>query len=171
MIPHSVIEKAILEKVKFWLEAGRQRIDDLHVIPAKSLCCPAASDDHGDRVFAVFNEERRAFDFLANPVVLSHEIKELLELNEFTKKNRLAGKCLTSGCEYWQEACRLGDFVSQVSVSVGCSAGACAISETCRWRAENGPRICGACAYMRNLPVNSGSMDQLQTTRDNATTE
>ncbi len=146
-------ETQLLEFLAQWNHMGRPEIEGLGSTEVFGLSCPAASDTHGDKVFAVFDENIGELKYFSEAIVLPEIAKENLDMNRFTEKNRLVGKCHTTGCQHWQGACRLGFFVSKVKVEVTNKSHQCAIAEECRWLTENGPSICDACAFMRNLPL------------------
>ena len=160
MIHHTVVESQLLELLSDWIEKGSPSLEDLGKISSAALNCPAASNSHGDQVFAVFNETASEMQYLSVALDVPEILKENLDMNDFALKNRLAGKCFTSSCQHWEGACRLGYFVSKVSVSIRATSQHCAIEDTCRWRKENGPNICGACAFVRNLAIPPVSRNQ-----------
>lgn len=162
----TAVETEVLERVVRWFEAGRPEIDGLSTAPAAMLRCPSASNSHGDEVFAVFDDADNEIRFLPEPIDVPDVLGSVLDLDEFAAKNRLAGWCLTSGCEYWQSACRLGHLVNQVTVSVRPTPSACAIIDTCRWRREQGVEVCGPCAAIRNLPLNLQTRPDAQAIAD-----
>lgn len=160
MIHHTVVESQLLELLSDWIEKGSPSLEGLGKISSAALNCPAASNSHGDQVFAVFNETASEMQYLSVALDVPDILKENLDMNDFALKNRLAGKCFTSSCQHWQGACRLGYFVSKVSVSIRATTQHCAIEDTCRWRKENGERICTTCAFVRNLPVQITNLNQ-----------
>ena len=150
MVPTST-ESAVTESLSRWLKNGRPNIDGIGSTKDVGLSCPAASEDHGDAVFAMFDEESKVLTFLSELIEIPEIVKENLDLHRFSKENRLVGKCYTTGCHHWQGACRLGYFVS--SVTVRSRPNQCAITDSCRWLRENGPAVCGPCAQVRNVIV------------------
>ena len=149
----TAIETDVARRVANWFEAGLPDIVGLSTAPGATLRCPSASNSHGDEVFAVFDDSADELRFLSEPIDVPDVLRLVLDLDDFSFKNRLAGWCLTSGCHYWQGACRLGHFVNQTSVSVRPASSHCAITETCRWRREHGAHVCAPCSGIRNLPV------------------
>jgi len=153
MIRFTETERVLIKRVSEWVDNGRVRSEGLRRIKQDVLSCPSASNFHGDSVFAVFDEEVGALRYLSNGVNVPDIAKNLLDMNAFSLKNRLEGKCVTSSCHYWQGACQLGFFVSEVEVRNRIEPQKCSIRDTCRWIQENGARVCGSCAFVRNLPV------------------
>lgn len=160
MIQLTVAEYQLLELLADWVEKGKPNLIGLGKTSAMLLSCPAASNSHGEKVFAVFNENTSQMKYLSATTDVPEILKETLDMNEFALKNRLAGKCFTASCQHWQGACRLGYFVSKVSVSPRVTSRHCAIEDTCRWRKENGEKTCTTCAFVRNLPVHTTSINQ-----------
>ena len=158
MIQVTETERQLIERVSEWVEGGRASNEGLRRIKQNALSCPSASNSHGDKVFAVFDESAGELRYLPNAVNVPEVAKSLLDMDAFALKNRLEGKCITSSCHYWQGACHLGFFVSEVQVQVRVETQHCSIRDTCRWIKENGPEICGSCAFVRNLPVQSVSI-------------
>jgi hypothetical protein len=153
MVHKTETERQLIQRVSEWVNNGRVRSEGLACIKQDALSCPSASNSHGDRVFAVFDEDAGELRFLPNAVNIPEIAKSLLDMDAFALKNRLEGKCVTSACHYWQGACQLGFFVSQVDVLPQVETQQCSIRDKCRWIKENGPGICGTCAFVRNLPV------------------
>ena len=147
------VESQVIKSILAWVEVGNPNLHGLGRTKQTSLSCPSASNSHGDKVFAVFDESVDELRYLPVAVEVPEIVKTTLDMDDFALKNRLEGKCVTSSCGYWQGACRLGHFVSKVEVAVQITARQCAIKDTCRWIKENGPKICGTCAFVRNLPV------------------
>jgi hypothetical protein len=141
------------ESVLAWRKSGSPRLDGLKRTAKTSLSCPSASNFHGDKVFAVFDEAAGELRYLPAAVEVPEIVKTTLDMDEFALKNRVEGSCLTSSCSYWRGACQLACFVSKVEVSVRGTSQNCAIKDTCRWLEENGPKVCAACAFVRNLPL------------------
>ena len=147
------VESQIIKSILAWAEDGSPNLDGLGRQKQTRLRCPSASNSLGDKVFAVFDESVNELRYLPVAVEVPEIVKTTLDMDDFALKNRLEGKCVTSSCGYWQGACRLGHFVSKVEVAVQITSRQCAIKDTCRWIKENGPKICGTCAFVRNLPV------------------
>ena len=157
MVHKTETERQLIQRVSEWVNNGRVRSEGLTCIKQDALSCPSASNSHGDRVFAVFDEDASELRFLPNAVKVPEIVKSLLDMDAFALKNRLAGKCVTSSCHYWHGACHLGFFVSEVKVELRDRAKTqrCSIRENCRWIKENGAAVCGSCVFVRNLPVES----------------
>lgn len=153
MITQTLVESQLRKTVSEWMDNGRPSIDGLGRATKTVLSCPSATNSHGDKVFAVFDDVAGELRYLPIAVEVPEIVKTTLNMDEFALKNRLEGRCLTSACHYWHGACQLGHFVSKVEVSVRATSRNCAIKDTCRWRKENGPKVCGACAFVRNLPL------------------
>lgn len=153
MISPTLVESQLRESVSAWRESGRPKLEGLRHTAKTSLSCPSASNVHGDKVFAVFDEAAGELRYLPAPVEVPEIVKTTLDMDEFALKNRVEGSCLTASCSYWRGACQLGFFVSKVEVSARGTSQNCAIKDTCRWLKENGPKVCGACAFVRNLPL------------------
>ena len=151
MITPTSVESQLRKSVSDWRRDGSPSLDGLGRTTQTALSCPSASNSHGDKVFAVFDEAVGELRYLAVAVEVPEIVKSSLDMDEFAMKNRLEGRCLTSSCDYWHGACQLGHFVSQVEVRVRETSRHCAIKDTCRWRKENGPKVCEACAFVRNL--------------------
>ena len=162
MIRVTETERQIIERVSEWVDRGRARNDGLRRIRQSDLSCPSASNFHGDKVFAVFNENVGELRYLPNAVNVPEVAKSLLDMDAFALKNRLEGKCVTSSCHYWQGACHLGFFVSEVKVRDRVDTQKCSIRASCRWIKENGSEVCGSCAFVRNLPVQVASIKSRQ---------
>lgn len=146
-------ESHVIELLSKWIEDGRPEVEGLGSTGAAVLSCPAASEAHGDAVFAVFDEIHGELTFLPEVIEMPNIAKENLDLSLFAMKNRLVGKCHTTGCHHWQGACRLGYFVNSVSVTVIKKSRHCAIAQSCRWFKENGGTVCGPCASLRNVAL------------------
>jgi hypothetical protein len=149
----TAVESQLLEWISEWTEKGSPDLEGLGSTTRTGLSCPSATNIHGDKVFAVFDESAGELRYLPVAVDVPEIVKTMLDMDNFALKNRLAGMCMTSSCRYWQGACRLGHFVSKVEVTVQVMSRQCAIKDTCRWRKENGPKICSTCAFVRNIPV------------------
>lgn len=150
----TAVETEVAQRVVQWIDAGHSDIAGLSTAARATLRCPSASNSHGDEVFAVFDNSTNELRFLPELIDIPDVVGSVVDLDEFSLRNRLAGWCLTSGCDYWQGACRLGHFVNQVTVSVRPASSECAIADTCRWRREHGAQVCAPCAGIRNLPIN-----------------
>lgn len=155
MIQITETELQLIERVLEWVDSGRVREERLKRIRQDALSCPSASNTHGEDVFAVFDEDVGELKYLPNVVNVPEVAKSLLDMDAFALKNRLAGKCATSSCHYWHGACHLGFFVSEVKVRDHVKTQHCSIRDKCRWIKENGAEVCGSCAFIRNLPVQS----------------
>ena len=153
------VESQIIKSILAWVEVGSPNLDGLGRTKQTRLSCPSASNSHGDKVFAVFDERMGELRYLPVAVEVPEIVKTTLDMDDFALKNRLVGNCVTSSCNYWQGACRLGHFVSKVEVAVQVTSRQCAIKDTCRWLEENGPKICGTCAFVRNIPVHLTTTD------------
>ena len=153
MTSPTLVESQLLERVSDWMEKGSPSLEGLGHATQTARSCPSATNSHGDKVFGVFDEVAGELRYLPVAVDVPEIVKATIDMDEFALKNRLVGKCLTSSCHYWHGACQLGYFVSKVEVAVRVTSRNCAIKNTCRWREENGPKICGACAFVRNLPL------------------
>ncbi len=153
MKTHTLIESQLLERVSEWMQNGSPTVDGVGRTKRTALSCPSATNSHGDKVFAVFDEVAGELRYLPVAIDVPEIVKTTLDMDEFALKNRLEGKCLTTSCHYWHGACQLGHFVSKVEVSVRVTSRNCAIKDTCRWIKENGPKVCGTCAFVRNLPL------------------
>jgi hypothetical protein len=162
MIRVTETERQLIERVSEWADRGRMRNDGLRRIKQDDLSCPSASNSHGDKVFAVFDESVGELRYLPDAVVVPEVAKSLLDMDAFALKNRLEGKCVTSSCHYWQGACHLGFFVSEVEVRDRVDTQKCSIRASCRWIKENGPEVCGSCVFVRNLPVQLVSIKSRQ---------
>ena len=149
----TLVESQLRETVSDWMEKGRPALEGLGRTTQTALSCPSATYSHGDKVFAVFDEVAGALRYLPVAIDIPEIVKTTLDMDEFALKNRLEGRCVTSLCHYWHGACQLGHFISKVEVSVRKTSRNCAIKDTCRWLKENGPKVCGACAFVRNLPL------------------
>jgi hypothetical protein len=152
-VSYTSTESQVFELLSKWIQEGRPDLEGLGSTETHALSCPAASDTHGDEVFAVFDENSGELEYFPVAIVMPDIAKDNLDLNRFATKNRLAGMCLTTGCQHWQGACRLGHFVNSVKVNVRNKSQHCAITDKCRWLEENGPTICRACSSLRNLPL------------------
>ena len=159
MIVPTEVESQIIKSILAWAKIGSPNLHDLGKTEQARLSCPAASNSHGDKVFAVSVESVDELRFLPDAVEVPEIVKTTLDMDDFALKNRLVGNCVTSSCNYWQGACRLGHFVSKVEVAVQVTSRQCAIKDTCRWLEENGPKICGTCAFVRNIPVHLTTTD------------
>ena len=161
MIRVTDTERQLIDRVSEWVERGRVSNDGLRRIKKEALSCPSASNSHGEDVFAVFDEDAGELRYLPNAVKVPEIAKSLLDMDVFALKNRLAGKCVTSSCHYWHGACHLGLFVSEVEVEPRDRAKTqqCSIRDKCRWIKENGAAVCGSCVFVRNLPVESESIE------------
>lgn len=153
MIRLNAVEVELRQKLKNWAEGGKLEIDGPHQVKDVSLSCPAASGSHGERVFATYLDADDELDFLSVAVELPEVLVINHEMSDFSLRNRLEGKCLTTACQHWQGACRLGFFVSKIEVQPRRKEINCAISKSCRWLKENGERVCGACSFTRNFPL------------------
>jgi hypothetical protein len=153
VISPTPVESQLRKSVSDWMEKGRPGLEGLGRTTQTGLSCPSATNSHGDKVFAVFDEVAGELRYLPVAIDVPEIVKTTLDMDEFALKNRLEGRCFTSSCHYWHGACQLGHFVSKVEVSVRKTSRNCAIKDTCRWRKENGPKVCGACAFVRNLPL------------------
>lgn len=153
MISPTPVESQLRESVSAWRRDGSPRPEGLSRTARTALSCPSASNVHGDKVFAVFDEVDGELRYLPAAVDVPEIVKTTLNMDEFALKNRVEGSCLTASCSYWRGACQLGFFVSKVEVSMRRTSQDCAIKDTCRWLEENGPKVCGACAFVRNLPL------------------
>jgi hypothetical protein len=149
---HTTAESELLQVLSSWIEKGRPFVQGMGSAGDSPLSCPSASDKHGEKVFATFDEHTGELSYLSEPIVMPDIAKENLDLDRFVEKNRLAGQCYTKTCQHWQGACRLGYFVSNINVSVSRKSRQCAIEDNCRWLKENGPKVCGPCGSIRNLP-------------------
>ena len=158
MIRVTETERQLIERVSEWVDSGRVRDEELRRIKQDALSCPSASNSHGDIVFAVFNEDAGELRYLPNALNVPEIAKSLLDMDAFALRNRLAGKCVTSSCHYWNGACHLGFFVSEVESQHQAKTQQCSIRDKCRWIKENGAGVCGSCAFIRNLPVQSVSI-------------
>jgi hypothetical protein len=141
------------------MKEGRPDLEGFGRTAQTALSCPSATSSHGDKVFAVFDDVAGELRYLPIAVDVPEILKSTLNMEEFSSKNRLEGRCLTSACHYWHGACQLGHFVSKVEVTVRMTSQNCAIKDTCRWREENGPKVCKACAFVRNLPLTAPTQE------------
>ena len=162
MIHVTETERQLIDRVSEWVDRGRVSNDGLRRIKQEDLSCPSASNSHGEDVFAVFDEDAGELRYLPNAVKVPEIAKSLLDMDIFALKNRLAGKCVNSSCHYWHGACHLGFFVSEVEVRGHAKSRNCSIRDKCRWFKENGAGVCGSCAFIRNLPVQSVSIERRQ---------
>ena len=153
VISPTPVESQLRKTVSDWRKTGTPNLEGLGRTTQTALSCPSASNSHGDKVFAVFDEVAGELRYLPVAIDVPEIVKTTLDMDEFALKNRLEGRCLTSSCHYWHGACQLGHFISKVEVSVRKTSRNCAIKDTCRWIKENGPKVCGACAFVRNLPL------------------
>lgn len=153
MTPQTLVESQLLKTVSDWMDEGRPVLDGLGHTTKIGLSCPSATNSHGDKVFAVFDEVAGELRYLPVAIDVPEIVKTTLDMDEFALKNRLEGRCVTSSCHYWHGACQLGHFISKVEVSVRKTSRNCAIKDTCRWIKENGLKVCDACAFVRNLPL------------------
>ena len=81
--------------------------------------------------------------FHATPIALSPQVgARRAEARAADSQARFAGPCATTACTYWGNGCRLGRFVADGAPRDGQP---CAISERCRWFAENGSAACQRC--------------------------
>jgi hypothetical protein len=149
----NLIESQLQKIFVDWINSGSPNVDEIPRTSESLLDCPAASGTHGHSVFAVFDEDLDRLRFLPEAIAVPSIVKDNLEMSDFSSKNRLVGKCLTSSCHHWQGACRLGFFTSSLDVQVEIRTRNCVIEKTCRWRKENGPVVCAPCSSLRNLPV------------------
>lgn len=154
----TAVEAQLLERITEWMGKGSPDLEGIGSTTRTGLSCPSATNIHGDKVFAVFDECEGELRYLPVAVVVPEIAKTALDMDAFALKNRLVGKCITLSCRYWQGSCRLGHFVSKVELSIQITSRQCAIKDTCRWRKENGSRICGTCAFVRNIPVHVTSL-------------
>lgn len=153
MTSPTAVETQLLQRVRDWVEKGSPNLEGMGSTTQTALSCPSATNYHGDKVFAVFDESAGELRYLSVAVDVPKIVKTTLDMDEFALKNRLEGRCVTSSCHYWHGACQLGHFISKVEVSVRKTSRNCAIKDKCRWIKENGPKVCGACAFVRNLPL------------------
>jgi hypothetical protein len=158
MISPTEVEVQLIQRVSEWFESGCVGSEGLRKIERGDICCPSATNVQGETVFAVFRGDVGDLNFLQTAINVPEIVKSTLDMDEFAAKNRLAGPCVTSSCHYWRGACQLGFFVSEVEVRVRMETQQCAIREKCRWIKENGTDVCGACAFVRNLPVTPVSL-------------
>jgi len=153
VITPTPVESQLRKLVSDWRRNGSPGLDGLGYTTQTALSCPSASNSHGDKVFAVFDEVAGELRYLAVAVGVPEIVKTSLNMDEFAMKNRLEGRCVTSSCHYWHGACQLGHFVGRVEVRARETSRNCVIKDKCRWLKENGPKVCGACAFVRNLPL------------------
>lgn len=153
MTSPTAVETQLLQRVWNWAEKGSPNLEGPGSTTQTALSCPSGTNTQGNKVFAVFDETAGELRYLPVAVDVPEVVKASLDMDEFSIKNRLEGRCITKSCHYWHGACQLGRFVSEVDVSVTKTARNCAIRDTCRWHKENGLKVCGACAFVRNLPL------------------
>lgn len=158
MLSATEVEAQLIQRASEWFESGCVSSKELRKIERGNFCCPSATNVQGETVFAVMDGGVGDLRFLPTAIDVPEIVKSTLDMDEFAAKNRLAGPCVTSSCHYWHGACQLGFFVSEVEVKIRMETRQCAISEKCRWIKENGPEVCGACAFVRNLPVKPVSL-------------
>jgi|GEM_PF-3099991 len=149
----TAVETQVMERVVRWIDAGEPSIAGLSTAPGATLRCPSASQRHGDKVLAVFDDAARKLQFLSELIDIPEVLRAVSDLDDFYTNNRLVSWCLTSGCVYWQGACVLGHIVSQVPVAVRPTATECSVTKTCRWHRENGEQVCAPCSGLRTLPI------------------
>lgn len=153
MTPRTVTEEVLNGRVRDWVSAGHPEISGLGHSCKRSLLCPAAIGSHGTEVFGVFDPSLGQVRFLPEVISLPQVTRDVVGADQLCERARLSARCETYRCQYWQGGCRLGWFVSKVEVTTSSVGRMCAISQRCRWRAENGERVCGGCAEVRALPL------------------
>ena len=121
------------------------------------LLCPSTPPKGSSLAIGRWTEHRLV-EFFDHALELPEAAMEVLPWSAVEDRVRLAGPCVTSGCEYWDGLCGLGQQLMCIS-GTRVPEIECPIRERCRWRLENGEEICGTCVKI----MRGRSFDSLKT--------
>ena len=131
------------------LSASASSSDDK---PRQVLKCPAASAEHADVVIGYRSTETETVLFFDENIGFPQVLRETKGDEALESSLRLAGNCMKTPCPHWVGSCALGHTVALVNIKKSVTS-TCSIIEDCRWRKENGPKVCGPCKDILNIPM------------------
>ena len=105
------------------------------------LMCPSTALTETTHVLGI-KEPGGTVRFLATPLPVPKSAVEVFTDDDVHDRLRFTGPCVTRSCAYWEGKCALGTMLASKS---SCADPRCSIADTCRWRRENGDRVCGIC--------------------------
>ncbi len=105
------------------------------------LMCPSTALAETTHVLGI-KDAGGTVRFLAAPLPVPKSAVEVFTVDDVHDRLRFTGPCMTRSCAYWESQCTLGTMLASKS---SCADPNCSIAESCRWRKENGDRVCGIC--------------------------
>jgi hypothetical protein len=114
--------------------------------------CPAASTMMASAVIGWREDGFESVNFLEKSIGFPHVLREFMTDLEIESSLRLVGKCVKNSCPHWADSCILGHAVASIAPSDG-TIPMCSISDTCRWKRENGETVCIPCRGILNNPM------------------
>jgi len=118
----------------------------------KHLKCPSAKPSKSSELFGIVNDEGKV-NYLKTPLKVSAEFIESVSSDTAPDQRfRFASKCIESGCKHWSngsKACTLSNHIVSKFSQNSEPLPFCAIRDACRWFAQDGPKACIGCAFVR----------------------
>lgn len=111
------------------------------------IMCPSTDFSESTHVLALRNKDGR-LTFLDSLMPIPGVGVDQLTVEDLRDRVRLTGPCVASRCAHWAGHCTLGQALSLTGASAGEQ---CAITDSCRWRIENGDRVCGICTSVMRM--------------------
>lgn len=117
-----------------------------------SSVCPSSSAEYATGVLGYRSPGSQTVIFLPVAMPFAKVLREIAEDVEIESRIRMVGACVQAACPHWYGKCALGHAVAKVA-DVTEKASECSIGYTCRWRKENGVKVCGPCRGVLNIPM------------------
>ena len=112
----------------------------------RSIMCPSTDLGESTHLLGVVNS-RGSIEFTDELLPVPRSIIPIFTNDDLTNRVRLTGTCIKQNCQWWDNnECSLGKKFSRLAINSGDPK--CAISDSCRWRLENGDACCGICEFV-----------------------
>lgn len=112
------------------------------------LLCPSYPPNGHHQILGIVDDISGKFTFVSTGRTDFDQGNELTERWETRFRN--FGSCVKTACGHWDKgSCRLGRAVTDLNLASSVDADDCPIKQECRWRAEQGDKVCRSCPSVR----------------------
>ncbi|MBM7776184.1 hypothetical protein JOD54_006388 [Actinokineospora baliensis] len=113
--------------------------------------CPSGQAAPGATLLGIMGPGGRVV-FTPHGPSLTEDLRTHLESQvdgPLETRYRFATPCATTGCAFWDGACRALDAAHEEYPTAMAALPECGIRDTCRWWSQEGPTACAVCPQVR----------------------
>ena len=117
-------------------------MENRELIGVTQIFCPSTDFPESTHVLAIRNQHG-VLKFLPKLLPVPDVAKQQMEIADLRDRVRMVGRCIQARCIHWEGHCALGREIAKIDAHANTPS--CALSDTCRWKMENGDSICQIC--------------------------